>query len=155
MYTWFECKVRYEKIAENGMNKKVTEPYVVDALSFTEAENRIIEIVSQYVSGEFTVTDIKRANYNEVFFNEDGDRWFKSKLQFITIDEKTAVEKKTSVNVLVQAVDIKDALGKIEEGMKGTMADYVIASIAETAIMDVYPYEKGVDEKPEYEQEKK
>lgn len=155
MYTWFECKVRYEKVAENGMNKKITEPYVVDAMSFTEAENRIIEIVSQYVSGEFTVTDIKRANYNEVFFNEDGDRWFKAKVQFITIDEKTAVEKKTSVNMLVQASDLKDALTKIDEGMKGTMADYVIASVAETAIMDVYPYGEGVDEKPEYETENK
>ena len=100
MHTWFECKIRYEKVMENGMNKKVTEPYLVDALSFTEAEARII-----------------------------------------ALDEKSGAEKKTSTTVLVQASDLRDAVKKLDEGMKGTMADYQIASVAETAIMDVYPYE--------------
>ena len=67
MHNWFECKIRYEKVAENGMNKKVTEPYLVDALSFTEAESRIIEEITPFISGEFTVSDIKRANYSELF----------------------------------------------------------------------------------------
>jgi uncharacterized membrane protein YvbJ len=67
MHNWFECKIRYEKVMENGMNKKVTEPYLVDALSFTEAESRIIEEITPYISGEFTVSDIKRANYSELF----------------------------------------------------------------------------------------
>ena len=90
---------------ENGMNKKVTEPYLVDALSFTEAEARIIEEMTPYISGEFTVSDIKRARYSELFFAEDAeaDRWFKCKLTFITLDEKSGSEKKTSTNVLVQA----------------------------------------------------
>ena len=79
MHTWFECKIRYEKVMENGMNKKVTEPYLVDALSFTEAEARIIEEITPFISGEFTVSDIKRANYSELFFCEEdaADRWFK------------------------------------------------------------------------------
>lgn len=141
MHTWFECKIRYEKTMENGMNKKVTEPYLVDALSFTEAEARILELVSPYMSGEFSVADIKRVNYTEVFDNENGDRWFKAKLQFIMLDEKNGMEKKTSTNVLVQANDIREAIKHIDEGMKGTMADYIIASVAETALMDVYPYE--------------
>lgn len=141
MHTWFECKIRYEKTMENGMNKKVTEPYLVDALSFTEAEARILELVSPYMSGEFSVADIKRVNYTEVFDNENGDRWFKAKLQFIMLDEKNGMEKKTSTNVLVQANDIREAIRHIDEGMKGTMADYIIASVAETALMDVYPYE--------------
>ena len=141
MHTWFECKIRYEKTMENGMNKKVTEPYLVDALSFTEAEARILELVSPYMSGEFSVADIKRVNYTEVFDNENGDRWFKAKLQFIMLDEKNGMEKKTSTNVLVQANDIREAIQHIDEGMKGTMADYIIASVAETALMDVYPYE--------------
>lgn len=151
MYIWFECKVRYEKVVENGMTKKITEPYVVDALSFTEAENRMIEIISQYVSGEFTISDIKRVNYSEVFFNEDGDRWFKAKLQFISIDEKSGAEKRSSTNMLVQASDIRDALDKIDAGMKGTMSDYIVAAISETAIMEVYPYESRDNDKPEYE----
>ncbi|WP_229087321.1 DUF4494 domain-containing protein [Bacteroides stercoris] len=142
MNTWFECKIRYEKTMDNGMNKKVTEPYLVNALSFTEAEARIIEEMTPFISGEFTVSDIKRANYSELFPREEeaADRWFKCKLVFITLDEKSGAEKKTSTQVLVQAADLRDAVKKLDEGMKGTMADYKIASVAETAIMDVYPY---------------
>lgn len=82
MHTWFECKIRYEKVMENGMQKKVTEPYLVDALSFTEAEARIIEEMTPFITGEFTVSDIKRANYSELFPSEEeaADRWFKCKL---------------------------------------------------------------------------
>ena len=134
MHTWFECKIRYEKVMENGMNKKVTEPYLVDALSFTEAEARIIEEITPFISGEFTVSD----------------RWFKCKLFFITLDEKSGAEKKTSTQVLVQAADLRDAVKKLDEGMKGTMADYVIASVAETALMDVYPYDGEPNVKPEF-----
>ena len=142
IHTWFECKVRYEKVMENGMNKKVTEPYLVDALSFTEAEARIIEEMTPFISGEFTVSDIKRANYSELFPCEEeaADRWFKCKLIFITLDGKSGAEKKTSTQVLVQAADLRDAVKKLDEGMKGSMADYQIASIAETPIMDVYHY---------------
>jgi hypothetical protein len=143
MHTWFEVKIRYEKVMENGMQKKVTEPYLFDALSFTESEGKCIEEMTPFISGEFTVSDIKRANYSEIFFSEEesADRWFKCKLVFITLDEKSGAEKKTSTHVLVQAVDLRDAVKKLDEGMKGTMADYQIASVSETAIMDVYPYE--------------
>ena len=152
MHTWFECKIQYEKTMENGMNKKVTEPYLVDALSFTEAEARIIEEMTPYISGEFTVSDTKRAKYSELFFAEDNesDRWFKCKLTFITLDEKSGAEKKTSTNVLVQATDLRDAVKKLDEGMKGSMADYIISSVAETNIMDVYPYSEGPNDKPEF-----
>ena len=153
--TWFECRIRYEKTMENGMIKKVTEPYLVDALSFTEAEARIIEEMTPYISGEFTVSDIKRANYSELFFSDDvsADRWFKCKLTFITLDEKSGAEKKTSTNALVQASDLRDAVKKLDEGMKGSMADYIISSMAETAIMDVYEYvaDTGNVEFPEKE----
>ena len=134
------------------MNKKVTEPYLVDALSFTEAEARIIDEVGPYISGEFTVTAVAKANYSELFFAEDtaSDRWFKCKLGFITLDEKTGNEKKTYTNVLVQACDLRDAVKKLDEGMKGSMADYIIASVAETAIMDVYPYSAEPNDKPEF-----
>lgn len=139
---WFECKVRYDKTMENGMQKKVTEPYLVDALSFTEAEARIIEEITPFISGEFTVSDIKRANYSKLFFSEDddADKWFACKLEFVTIDERTGVEKKTKTNVLVQAADLRDAMAKLTEGMKGTMADYNAVCVKETAIMDVFPY---------------
>lgn len=140
MHNWFECKVSYDKTLENGMQKKVTEPYLVDALSFTEAEARIIEEIRPYISGEFTVTDIKRAKYSELFFNEEGDRYYKAKIYFVTLDEKSGTEKKTAVNMLAQASTLKDALAVVEQGMAGTMADYIIASLSETLIMDVFSY---------------
>ncbi|MBT1299556.1 DUF4494 domain-containing protein [Phocaeicola dorei] len=145
-HNWFECSIRYEKVAENGMNRKVTEAYLVDALSFTEAEARIIEEMNSYISGEFTVSGVKRAGYSELFPSEEdaADRWFKCKLFFITQDEKSGAEKKTPTTVLVQASDLRDAVKKLDEGMKGTLADYVIGSVAETAIMDVYPYTADV-----------
>ena len=155
MHTWFTCKICYEKTLENGMNKKVTEPYLVDALSFTEAEARIIEEMTPYISGEFTVADVTRARYSELFYAEDAsaDRWYKVKLGFVTLDEKSGSEKKTYTNVLVQAADLRDAVKRLDEGMKGSMADYIIVSVAETAIMDVYPYEADPDVKPEFPEE--
>lgn len=151
MHNWFLCKISYEKTMENGMNRKVTEPYLVDALSHTEAEARIIEEMTPYISGEFTVAGIVPAKYSEIFFadEEAADRWFKCKLTFITIDERSGSEKKSSTYVLVQASDIRDAVKKLDEGMKGSMADYIISSMAETPIMDVYPYKANPDIKPE------
>ncbi|MFV0535830.1 MAG: DUF4494 domain-containing protein [Dysgonomonas sp.] len=147
MHNWFECKVSYEKVLENGMQKKVTEPYLVDALSFTEAEARIIEEIRPYISGEFTITDIKRAKLSELFFNDNGDRFFKAKVMFISLDEKSGTEKKTAVQMLAQASDIKEALKVVEKGMEGTLADYGIASLAETTIMDVFPYSEDQKKK--------
>ncbi len=154
---WFECKIGYEKVMEDGLQKKVTESYVVDALSFTEAENRIMEEMSSYISGEFTIKDIKIAPYKEIFFSDEemADRWYKTKLQFITIDEKTEKEKRSNVNYLVQAGTLKGAVGNIESVMGTTMIDYVIASVAETTLMDVFEYGKSTEEdaKPEFEQQ--
>lgn len=141
---WFECRIRYEKTMENGMSKKVTEPYLVDALSFTEAEARIIELMAPFISGEFTVLDIKRASYSEVFYTDEevADKWYKGRLGFIAVDEKAGKEKITYTNVLVQACDFRDAVPKLDIGMNGSMADYVIILMKETAIMDVYEYEQ-------------
>lgn len=151
---WFECKIAYEKVMEDGLQKKVNENYVVDALSFTEAENRIMEEMSSYISGEFTIKDIKIAPYKEIFFSDEelADRWYKTKLEFITIDEKTDKEKRSAVNYLVQAGTLKGAVGNIESVMGTTMIDYVIASVAETKLMDVFEYGKDKkDDKPEFE----
>jgi len=156
--TWFECKIRYEKTMEDGMQKKVTEAYVVDALSFSEAEERIIEEMSSYISGEFNVTDIKKAPYGEIFFSDQemADSWYKAKLQFITIDEKTEKEKRSNVNYLVQAGSFNGAVKNLEEVMGGTMIDYSIASVAETSLMDVFEHiakTSKQDDKPEFEQQ--
>ena len=153
---WFECKIRYEKVMEDGLQKKVSETYVVDALSFSEAEKCIIEEMSHFISGQFDVVDIKKATYKEIFFadSDSADKWYKAKLKFITIDEKTAKEKTTAVNYLINAGSFNGAVKNIEEVMGGTMIDYVIASVAETTLMDVFEYKKSdqKDDKPEYEQ---
>ena len=138
MATWFECKVKYDKMTEDGSQKTVTEPYLVDALSFTEAEARITEEITPFISGEFKVTAVKRTNTAEIFWKEGGDKWYKVKVNFCTIDEKTGKEKKTPNYMMVQAIDFKDAYDVFMEGMKGTMADFEISQIVETMIMDVY-----------------
>ncbi len=175
---WFECKVRYEKTMENGLQKKVTEQYVVDALSFSEAEKRITEEMSAYISGEFEITDVKKAQYKEVFFMSDGakmfhnevdemtrainkgdkakatevfhrpleqqtntdSRYYKAKLAFITIDEKTEKEKRSNVVYLVEATSLDNAVQNINTVMQGMMIDYEKSNIAETKIMDVFEY---------------
>ena len=143
--TWFECKIRYEKTMEDGLPKKVNEVYVIDALSFSEAEERIIEEMSPYISGEFEVVDVNIAPYREVFFADDNiaDQWFKAKLSFITIDERTNKEKRTSMMYLVNAGNISSAINNIDDVMSGTMIDYVTISISATKIFDVFEYKKN------------
>ncbi len=145
MANWFECKVRYDKLQENGAVKKVTEPYLVDALSFTEAEARIIDEQTPYISGEFSVSAVKRTKIAEIFWNEEGDKWYLVKVAFITIDERSGVEKRSTSQILVQAKDFKNALDTFLEGMKGTMADFEIVGINETPLIDVYKVKLGGD----------
>lgn len=139
---WFECKIRYEKMMDDGLQKKVTEAYVVDALSFSEAEEKIIEEMSSYISGEFNVTDIKKASYGEIFFSDldSADKWYKAKLQFITLDEKSGKEKRSTVNYLVQGGSFNDAVKNLDDVMGGTMIDYVITAVNETMLMDVFEH---------------
>ena len=142
--TFYECKVRYEKTTENGEQKKVTETYVVDALSFTEAEGRIIEEMKPYVGDkEMDVTAIKIAQYKDVLFSDadKDDKFYKVSCNFITLDENNGKEKKTAVGYLVQAATVEGARKDLDEVMSGTMIDYVIVSVVETGIMDVFEHE--------------
>lgn len=146
--TWFECKVRYEKTQEDGSDKLVNELYVVDALSFTEAEASIIDNMAVYVSGELKIANINPANYNEIFFsgNDDDDLWFKARLAFITIDNKNK-EKRTYVNYLIQAKSIERAKRYVDEVMGKTIIDYELKSLSETKIFDVFEHEPSTDNK--------
>ena len=142
MTEWFECKVAYDKTMEDGLIKKVKETYLVDALSFTEAEKRFLAEIQPYMSGEFMVTDIKRAKIAELFESNDGqdDRWFKAKVAYITLDEKTGSEKRTNQSILVQASDLRIAVKNLDKNMAGTLGDYLIVSVVETPIMDIFRY---------------
>lgn len=138
MALYFEVKATYDKMTENGLVKKVTEPYLFDSLSFTEAESRAIEELTPFISGEFTVKACKRTSITEIF-NLGAERYYLAKVAFITIDEKTAQEKRSISQILVGASDFKEAYDNFLDGMKGTMADFELVSLAETQIMDVYP----------------
>lgn len=142
MSEWFECKVKYDKTMEDGLIKSTSETYLVDALSFTEAEKRFIDEIEPFMSGEFVVTDIKRARLAEVMESEDltDDHWFKARVAFITIDDKKGTEKRAVQTILVQAKDFRTSLKNLDAGMKGTLGDWVIVSITETKIIDIYKY---------------
>lgn len=157
---WFEVKIRYDKDLGDGNIKPVTEQYVLDADSFSDAEECITEEMATHISGDYKIKDIKPAVYREIFFSDMGndDCWFKAKLQFITFDEKTSKEKRSNVNYLVQAHALPQAVNYIGEVMGNTMIDYVIASISDTKIQDVFEKKatfgnaETTDAKPEYEE---
>ena len=138
--SWFECSVSYERTQDNGTQKRVTEKYVVEALSFTEAEANITEEISYYVSEELKVKGIVPAQYSEIFFSDAANDgyWFKVKVKFITIDEKTYKEKYTNVVYLVQGSDISSAKANIEKELNKSMADCNLSGINETKILDVF-----------------
>ena len=143
---WYECKIKYRKTDESGAQKMVSEPYLVDALSYTEAESRINEEMSAYISDEFKITNIKVANFAEIHPFENSDRWFKSKVSLIAYDEESGKERKSNMYLLVQANDVKEAFDNTNTAMNGTMGDYTIPSITESPIMDVFPYFSGEEE---------
>ena len=140
MYNWFQCKVKYERNADDGGIAKVNESYIIDALSFTEAEERINEEMKPFISGDFLVSDIKRARISELFPNESGDKWYRCKVNFISLDEEKGVEKRVASTMFTQASTLKEAVEVLDKGMKGSLADYEIASVVETNVMDVFKY---------------
>ena len=150
---YYEVKIQYQKMQEDGKEKKVTEQYVVEALSFTEAESRIIEEMTPYISGEFDVVSEKIAPYNEIFLSDrtDDDKWFISKVGFITLDERTDKEKKQTFRYLVQAATSELALDYTKEMFSHGMSDYSIEAVQDTPTLDVFLYEvkKDVVETPE------
>lgn len=145
MAQWIEVKVRYEKMTESGKSVKVTDPYLVDALSCTEAEARVVEEITP-MCNDFNVLSVNKTKISEIFWDASGDRFYKVKVNFIIIDEKTAVEKKSASYILVQASSFAEALDNFNQGMKGTMADYEIEAISETKIVDVYRYQAPAKE---------
>lgn len=148
---WFEIKVKMDVMQDDGMTKSVPFRYIVDALNFTEAEARVIEEVKPYTSGSLDVEVEKKVRISEIFpdASEQADKWYKAKLMFITIDEKTQTEKETPANILVQAGTFDGALERLRKGMSGSLMDYRVAKLEETQIMDVFVYrtkdEKAVD----------
>jgi hypothetical protein len=148
MHNWFECKISYDKNVD-GVPKKVSESYLVDAMTFAEAEARIIEIMQPFISGEYAVQDIKRVRFYETFLNYTGSKYYKVKIILVVPDEKSGAEKRTSAIYFVQASTVMEAIDNVNEAMKGSMQDYEIAAVNETALLDVFPFEPKTPKTPD------
>ena len=137
---WFECTVQYEKTQENGKTRKVTERYVADALSFTEAETAIVKEMAVLISGEFKIRAIVPQPYNEIYFSDSDfdDRFFKVKVEFITLDEKTSKEKRSRTTYLVQAHTPDDAIDYIKTAFSNTALDFEVMSSSDTKVLDIF-----------------
>lgn len=134
---YYEVSVKYDQTQENGLVKKVTEKYLTEAVSFTEAEAKMVEYITQYAVGEFDITAIRRQQFYDIFRSQkqEADRWYKATLAFVTIDEKSGKEKRSPMAVMVLASDFDDARNTIQEGMKGSLGDWEKANIGETRIV--------------------
>jgi hypothetical protein len=140
MQKWFKCVARYVKIDDDGRERKVSEAYLVDAVTYTDAESRITEMLSQMVRGEFTVKQITQTNIVEIFPHEEGQWFYTGKISIVTIDENAGKEKKINESFLIAADDIKQALKRLEDGLSYLLVSYEITSLAVSNIVDVFPY---------------
>ena len=142
MQTWFEVKVKYVKVDQDGRERKVSEVYLVDAVSFTDAEARTIEQMQQIIRGEFQIDNIKKSNVIEIFPSEDGEYWYKARIGIVTIDEKAGKEKKINNYFLVAADDFKQALQRLEDGLSYILVPYHTTAMSLSTVVDVFPYFK-------------
>jgi hypothetical protein len=141
METWFECRVKYLKIDQGGCERKVSDLYLLDAVSFTDAETRMYEKMQEMVRGDFQVLSVKKSNITEILSQENGEWWFKAKIQFVTIDESSGREVKGTSYVLVMADDIDEALKRVREGLSYMLMPYVLIELKLSPIADVFPFE--------------
>lgn len=148
MQTWFNCKVKYLRVDETGKEKNVTEPYLVDAVSFSDAEARIHKLLEPYMKGDLEIKTLSKANITEVFDFEDDGVWYKSKITYLDVDPDTEKKKKITQYALVRASDVKQAYERTEDNLT-LLVPYDIPSVQETSIIDVFPYER--DEEKELE----
>lgn len=142
MTTWYSCKIKHNKEGEDGLLKQVTEAFLVDAVSYTDAETRINEIAARDISGEFAVTNITKTNIAEVINYEDEETWFKCKVTYSTVDGDSEKEVKINTYILVCALHVKQAFERIEKHFEGMLVPYDIPSITQTNFIEVYPYIK-------------
>lgn len=149
MQTWFECKVKYTRVSESGNEQIVTESFLLDGVSFTDAETRIIRQMQQMVKGEFNVIDIKKSRIAEVFPYDNGEWWFRATINLVTVDEEAGREKKLRTYYLVMADDIKEALQRLDESLSELVIPYVISSLSVSTIVDVFPYDPAESMIPE------
>lgn len=142
MRTWFLCKVKYAKENEEGLLKNISEQYLVDAVSFTEAEAIIYDRLGSQIRGDFQVTSLSKSNIVDVFFFEDADIWYKCKVSYLVSDGDSGKEKKVTQYMIVTASDVKEAYDRIQESLSNMLVSFRVPDIVESPIVEVFPYEK-------------
>ncbi len=140
---WFTCKVKYHQIDDNGKEVKTMGIFLVDGLSYSDAETRIYTEMENTIRGAFKIINLTKSNYTEIINGEDTYQWYKIKLSCITFDEETGKEKKSNYYYLVSASSCKEAIDNLENNIKNRISDYVISTVSVTNIIDVFPYLEG------------
>jgi hypothetical protein len=158
MNNWFTVKVKYTKQLENGTFKRVSEPYLLAAMTFTDAEARIYEELGSSIRGEFQVTGIARTDLHDIFQYDDSEQWFKCKVTYDRMDEDGEKAKTISQNFLVSAAHVKEAYERIEESLSTLMIDFNVVSITASPIVEIFPYreedvQSPVQHTPKFEEE--
>ncbi len=141
MKIWYSCKVKHNKEMDDGMLKQVTDAFLLDAVSYTDAESRLYEICERDIHGEFTVTQITKTNIAEVIMEEDAEKWYKSKVVYMTVDGDSEKEVKINSYLLVSAEHVKQAYEKLEQHLNSMLVPYEIPSITLTNFLEVFPYD--------------
>ncbi len=145
MNNWFTVKVKYTKQLDNGALKRVSEPYLLAAMTFTDAEARIYEELGQIIRGEFNVVGISRTEIHDIFAYDDADVWYKCKVRYESMDADTEKAKKVNQNFLVSAESVKQAYERIQESLSTLMVDFEIPSIIVSPIIEIFPYAEELD----------
>jgi hypothetical protein len=139
MAIWFLCKIRYQKQAENGKQTTINESYLIDSVSFTEAETRIYQELSSIIK-DFNLVSVRPMRLTDVFHYEDAETWFKCKVNYVSVDEKSGKEKKVQNTMLVSALNVKQAYERIEESLKSMLVPFEISDVNITNILEIFPY---------------
>lgn len=148
MKIWFQCKIKYQREEENGKIKKISEPYLVDAVSYTEAEARIYQELGSVIPGEFEVTAITKSRFVDIFHYDDNDVWYKCKVTYMVTDENSGKEKKITNMMLVTAAHVKEAYERIQESLSTMLVPFEVPEIAQSPIVEIFPYISEEDREP-------
>lgn len=145
MNNWFTVKVKYTKQLDNGALKRVTEPYLLASMSFTDAETRVYEELTPYIRGEFNVAGVTRTEIHDIFWYDDCDVWYKCKVRYESMDSDSMTSKKVNQNFLVTASSVKQAYERIQESLSTLMVDFEIPTISVSPIVEIFPYKEDLD----------
>lgn len=134
----FIAVVKYDKMQETGAVKRVSEKYLCDALSIVEADSVVTENLEPYISGYFFTSKVENSPIDEVIGDKESDKFYISKVAFVSIDEKSGTEKETVSQWLIGAKDFNEAYSILKEEIGKCLADIEVKSISESQIKEYF-----------------